>query len=66
MKAFRLPSVDEKGKDASRYERAEKTLAEFYQEAGLFENERTEHSNKKNVHTQATLEAVRDIIAMPR
>jgi len=32
------------------YERAEKTWAEFYQESALFENERTEHSNKKNVH----------------
>lgn len=49
MKAFRLPSVDEKGKDVSRYERAEKALAEFCQEAGPFGNERTEHSNKKNV-----------------
>jgi len=25
-------------------------LAELYQEAGRLENERTEHSNKKNVH----------------
>jgi len=32
------------------YERAEKALAGFYQEGGFFENERTEHSNKKNVH----------------
>jgi len=31
-------------------EEEEKALAEFYQEAGRLENERTEHSNKKNVH----------------
>jgi len=31
-------------------EEEEKSLAEFYQEAGLFENERAKHSNKKKVH----------------